>query len=323
MVTLRKASMESFRLSGFAIVGLAAWMAAASIGCRPTEPVERTETEKQESTATKSQSETAATNDGEHSHVPGAHGGIIVSLGRDSYHLEAVFEQGGKLSLYTLGADETRVIDVEAKEWSAFVRRQGDERAVPIVLRPKPQEGDQAGRASLFVGQLPDELANESVQVTVSPIVIDGERFRASFTSSIQTAGHDDPSHSESGHGQIGADESPAMPEKVMDSAESDLYLTPAGRYTLEDIEANGRLTASQKFKGIRSVHDMKPKAGDRICPVTQTKANPAFEWVIGGERYLFCCPPCVDEFLKQAKEDPDSILPAESYVKMESSNEE
>ena len=49
---------------------------------------------------------TSATNDEEHGHKAGVHGGIMVSLGRDSYHAEAVFEKGGLLRLYTLGKDE-------------------------------------------------------------------------------------------------------------------------------------------------------------------------------------------------------------------------
>jgi YHS domain-containing protein len=71
-----------------------------------------------------------------------------------------------------------------------------------------------------------------------------------------------------------------------------------------------------QKFKGIKSTHDMKPKAGDRICPITETKANPLFSWVIDGKSYQFCCPPCVDEFLKAAKASEAPLAPPESYVK-------
>jgi hypothetical protein len=62
----------------------------------------------------------------------------------------------------------------------------------------------------------------------------------------------------------------------------------------------------------------MKPKPGDKICPVTMTKANPACTWIIAGKEYEFCCPPCVDEFVSWAK-DPElakDILPPEEYVK-------
>src|SRR6516162_2412350 len=49
----------------------------------------------------------------EHAHKPGEHGGIIVEIGRDNYHAEAVFEKGGVLRLYTLGKDEAKVEEVE------------------------------------------------------------------------------------------------------------------------------------------------------------------------------------------------------------------
>ena len=64
------------------------------------------------------------------------------------------------------------------------------------------------------------------------------------------------------------------------------------------------------------SSHDRKPKAGDKICPITRTKANPNITWVVGGKTYEFCCPPCVDEFVKTAKEHPEEIKEPGSYVK-------
>ncbi len=108
------------------------------------------------------------------------------------------------------------------------------------------------------------------------------------------------------------------MPANLPADEEQTLYLTAAGKYTEADITANGNMTASQKFKGVASSHDMFPKKGDRICPITLTKANPSFTWVIGGKPYQFCCPPCVDEFVKLAKEQPDEIKDPDSYIKAE-----
>ncbi len=39
----------------------------------------------------------------EHAHKQGAHDGIIIEIGRDNYHAEAVFEKGGIVKLFTLG----------------------------------------------------------------------------------------------------------------------------------------------------------------------------------------------------------------------------
>lgn len=106
------------------------------------------------------------------------------------------------------------------------------------------------------------------------------------------------------------------MPDPVGDDEERNLYLTPAGLYTEADIQANGNVTASQKFKGFKAKHELKPKSGDKICPVTMTKANPKCAWVVGGKTYEFCCPPCVDEFVKLAKENPNDVKEPGNYVK-------
>lgn len=235
---------------------------------------------------------------GEHGHEPGEHGGIIVSLGRDSYHAEAVFEKGGRLRLYMLGQDETRVQEVESQELTAYAKAEGGGEAVSFMLKPERQPDDAEGTTSQFLGQLPAEFDGADVSVTIPSIRIKGERFRMGFTSMSEPHSATD------------------MPDKISNSEEAQLYLTPGGLYSVADIAANGNQTASQKFKGFRAAHDLKPKAGDKICPVTLTKANPKVRWIVGGKTYEFCCPPCVDEFVALAKESPEEIKEPEDYVK-------
>ena len=237
--------------------------------------------------------------DAEHGHLAGSHGGIMVSLGRDSYHVEAVVDSEGSIRLYTLGKDETRVIDVESQSLKGFVKADGDTDSRSISFEPSPQEGDAENKTSLFVGKLPNELVGRKLDVTIPNIRIAGERFRLGFQS-----------------GQEFHSDSPEMPGKLADSKEEELYLTPGGRYTAADIATNGNVTASKKFKGIKSAHDMNPKQGDRICPITETKANPGFTWVIDGKPYQFCCPPCVDEFVKMAKASSDPLPEPDSFIK-------
>lgn len=238
----------------------------------------------------------AVRGNGDHGHKPTAHGGIVVPIGSDSYHAEAVFEKGGVLRLYTLGQNEAVVLEVEAQPLTGYVKLEGGTESESFVLAAKPQPGDKAGMTSLFVGHLPKELAGKKVEVTIPAIRIGKERFRIAFKS-VPDAGE---------HG---------MPSKVADDDERKLYLTAGGKYTEADIRANGSVTASQKFKGLKAVHDVKPQLGDKLCPVSMTKANSKFSWVIGGKAYEFCCPPCVDEFVALAKEKPDEIKPPEFYV--------
>ena len=173
----------------------------------------------------------------EHGHKSGQHGGIMVSLGRDSYHIEAVFEADGAVRLYTLGNDESRVIDVESQTLKGFVKVEGDTKANSIVFEASPQEGDAPNRTSLFIGKLPQDLVGKNLEVTVPNIDISGERFRLGFTSA--TAAHN------------ASDSATGMPDKLADSAEHDLYLVPGGRYTATDIVANGNATASKKSTGM------------------------------------------------------------------------
>ena len=216
----------------------------------------------------------------EHGHKTGEHGGIIVSLGRDSYHVEAIMTKTGELKFFTLGSDETRIQDIEVQELTAYIKPEGETESTAIDIKAVPQRGDASGKSSLFVGQLPASFQGQKLDVTVPSITIQGERFRLGFSTATVP-------HAEEG-----------MPAKVADDAEKELYLTPGGLYTAEDIKANGGQTASQKFKTFKASHDLKPQIGDKICPVTLTKANTKCSWVVGGKAYEFCCPPSVDEFV-------------------------
>lgn len=235
--------------------------------------------------------------DGAHGHRQGAHGGNIVEIGRDNYHAEPVFEAGGTLRLYLLGQDEARVLEVEEQTITAYAKPEGGTEAVAVALRPNPQTGDAPGKTSRFVGALPKALAGRSMEVTVPSIRIAGERFRFAFASAS-------PAHDE------------GMPDPLADADEKALYLKPAGKYTDADVKANGNQTAAEKFRGAKASHDLRPRPGDTICPVTLTKANPKFSWIVGGKTYLFCCPPCIDEFVTLAKEHPEQVREPAEYVK-------
>jgi YHS domain-containing protein len=166
-------------------------------------------------------------------------------------------------------------------------------------MKATPQDGDADGKTSQFVGKLPEAAVGGAVDVTIPNLRIGSERFRVGFTTAVQQ--HDS-----------------GMPAAVTGTEEQMLYFTPGGKYTQADIDANGKLSAGQKFRGFMSKHDMRPKPGDLICPVTFTKANPKVEWLVGGKTYLFCCPPCVDEFVRMAKEEPEDVLEPEDYVQKE-----
>ncbi|MFO0852403.1 MAG: hypothetical protein U0871_28155 [Gemmataceae bacterium] len=235
-----------------------------------------------------------------HGHKPGAHGGTLVSLGRDSYHAEAVFEKGGVVRLYMLGQDEARIQEVEPQVLTAYLTTDGATEADKMTFRPEPQAGDSKGKTSQFVATLPKDLTGKKVQVTVNNISVNGERFRIAFSNAAAVPG---------GHGG-------EMPEKRETAEERALFLTPGGLYTAADIAATGATVPVEKYKGIRAQHDDNPKPGDKVCPISKTKANPKFTWVIGGKTYEFCCVPCIEEFVALAKEKPGEVKDPKEYVK-------
>ena len=246
--------------------------------------------------ATKADKPAPSNGDGDHAHKASVRGGVLIPVGGDKYHVEAVFEKGGVLRLFTLGKDESTVLEVEAQTLKGTVKIEGLPDSEMMAFAPEPQAGDKPGMTSQFVGQLPKALIGKRLVIGVPTIRIGTERYRFAFLSATSDKGD---------HG---------MPAKVADEYETTLYLTPGGKYTAADIAANGSVTASQKFKGLKAEHDLKPKPGDTICPVTLTKASPKFTWVIDGKPYEFCCPPCVDEFVAQAKEKPETVRPPAEY---------
>jgi hypothetical protein len=93
------------------------------------------------------------------------------------------------------------------------------------------------------------------------------------------------------------------------------LFLTPSRIYTAADIKANGNTTPAEKFKGKVWSHEEDLKPGDKICPVTKNKADPECAWIVKGQRYEFCCPPCLDKFIGWAHNQPEKVKDADEYV--------
>ncbi len=107
-----------------------------------------------------------------------------------------------------------------------------------------------------------------------------------------------------------------SMPRAANSQEEQTLYTTIKGRYTQADIDANGGKTATQKYRRFQARHDFNPQSGDRLCPITRTKANPACTWVVDGHNYQFCCPPCIDEFVRQARQSSEPLPVPGDFIK-------
>jgi YHS domain-containing protein len=225
-----------------------------------------------------------------------AHGGTVQVVGE--HHVEMIQDTNGGVSIYILGRDETQMFPIAADALEAEVLPQNSQQVMPLILHAAPQRGERAGFLSRFSGKLPDTLRGQSVSVLVN-VPLEGKLYRVRLDG-----------------GAHGAD--PGMPNNLADNdvkVERTLFLSPGGRYTQADIAANGNTIPSVKYAGFISSHNMHPQKGQRICPITNTLANPNLTWAVGGKTYTFCCPPCLREFVKQAKTKPDSIRAPEDYI--------
>jgi hypothetical protein len=224
-----------------------------------------------------------------------------VSLGADRFHVEAVVDvEQGDLLIHLYGEDAVRVVTAPARSYSVYVRRPGRLEAELWLMQPWPQPEDPAGQASRFRAPLGAAWRTaESLEVTIPAIRLGGERWAVRFRLDAPAGAH--AAASADGH-EAELEALPAMPGGVADDAARELYLTPGGEYTLEDIRANRRQLAADVYRGFRARHDLHPGPDDALCPITRTKANPECTWVIGGERVAFCCPPCIDEYLGAVK---------------------
>lgn len=228
----------------------------------------------------------------DHDHEPPPHGGLLVAVGRgdEHYHLELLREEGGYLLLYTLGEDAKKVVEVDMQMPQVQLKVNGRESAA-LEFLPFPQTHDGPGKTSRFLAKVPRELRGGPLTVSIASVAFGPSRFPVEFGLP-----------SEQGHS--------------MDEHEKKLFLTAAGKYGEADIAANGQRTAEDRFAGFRPNHDLKPQPGDKVCPITRAKASAECSWVVGGNSYEFCCPPCIDRFVRAAKEQPNTIKQPKAYVK-------
>jgi len=227
-----------------------------------------------------------------HDHEPPPHGGLVVAVGRgdEHYHLELLREEGGYLLLYTLGEDAKKVVEVDMQMPQVQLKVNGQESGA-LEFLPFPQADDKPGKTSRFLAKLPKTFQGDPLTVAIASVAFGPSQFPVEFSL-------------------------PAEQVRTTDDHDKKLFLTAAGKYGEADITANGQRTAEDRFAGFRPNHDLKPQPGDKVCPITRAKASIECSWVVGGNSYEFCCPPCIDRFVRAAKEQPNTIKEPEAYVK-------
>jgi YHS domain-containing protein len=231
-----------------------------------------------------------------HDHLTvGPHGGPLAEWGDHAYHVEFTVDAAtGTATAYVLDKNAKVAVPISAKDVSLSLKATVP---VTIALSPKPQPGDPAGLASAYSGTHESLRTMKRWGGTLAA-QFDGKRYAAPF----ETPAHKDH-----------VDVSP--PAGAPTAREIDLFLKPGGIYTLADIEKNGGVVPAVKFAGVAFDHDDDLKPGDKICPVTVNKADEKCVWWVNGQQYTFCCPPCLEKFVKQAKTTPEKVKAPGEYI--------
>jgi YHS domain-containing protein len=247
--------------------------------------------------------------DGAEAHANGAHtahgtgpnGGVIFDLG--AFHAEILINhENNEATVLILTPEDNKPARIVADVLTLTTRetktRQG--RAVPRVTVQLVAQDKSDGTASRFVGRDAGLGAVADLEGSVAGL-INGKPALGEFKNPSDALAH-------VRHGEV--------PESVSGTpAERELFLTPGGIYTSADIMANGNTLPSLKFRDISWPHDDDLKPGDKVCPVTANKADSRCHWIVNGKTYEFCCTPCLDKFVKWAKQDPKKVKEPDSYI--------
>ena len=227
----------------------------------------------------------------------GPHGGPLAEWGDHEYHAEFTVDHAERrATVYVFDREVKAPRPVAAERLTVTLKLTPP---VALTLLPAPQPGDPAGSASVFTGADEALGRKRSLAGTISA-QIGTKRYSGDF----REAAH-------SNHA-----EGPSAPSALEPTQrEKDLFLKPGGIYTSTDIAKNGNTVPSVKYRGLEFAHDDDLRPGDKLCPVTVNKADDKCQWWVNGKEYQFCCPPCLEKFVKQAKETPERIKEPEAYV--------
>src|SRR5262245_65014013 len=239
---------------------------------------------------------TSGHEDGKHTaHGIGPNGGVIFDLG--AFHAEVLVnpdERQATVLIMTPEDNRPARIASDGLTLTTKESRTRDGKVVPrFTVQLVPQARGADGTASKFMGRDAALATVADFEGAVAGL-INGKPGLGEFTLTK--------------HGDVPVGVSGT-------SAERDLFLTPGGIYTTADIKANGSTVPSQKFRDVSWPHDDDLKPGDKVCPVTANKADPRCNWIVNGKKYEFCCTPCLDKFIKWAKQDPNKVKEPDSYI--------
>jgi YHS domain-containing protein len=263
--------------------------AAAVLGCNSQPPASGTKN---------SARSPGKVGDVDHSdHSNGPHGGNVIDFG--PYHAELTVDQTTKkATIYILDSSIKNAVPIAADKLQLSIKSP----QFQVDMLADPQPGEAKGKSSRFSAVHENFGKKQEFEGTVSG-VLDGKPYLGDFDVKDHKDGDKHGKH----------EDAPKTDDGL--ARERALFLTPGGIYTAADIAANGNTIPSIKYRGISWEHADDLKPGDKVCPITVNKADSKCTWIVNGKTYEFCCTPCLDKFVKWAKNEPGKIKAPEEYI--------
>ncbi len=126
----------------------------------------------------------------------GPHGGALIELGNEEYHVELVHdEQAGTVTIYILDAAAKAPVAIAASDVALNLKHEGQGKQ--FKLGASPNQGDPQGKSSRFVSsdkELAEELDHEHGDAQLV-VTVNGKQFRAKIEHHHEDDGHDHGDH--------------------------------------------------------------------------------------------------------------------------------
>ena len=123
----------------------------------------------------------------------GPHGGELVELGKEAFHIEMLHGTGA-VAMYVLDGSATKPVAIEADKLTVSLKHDGEVKS--FELPADPQAEDESGKSSRFTSTEAEmDQWMESGAEGVVILQIDGKSFTGKISHDHDHQGHDHGSH--------------------------------------------------------------------------------------------------------------------------------
>ena len=143
----------------------------------------------------------------------------------------------------------------------------------------RPKVSRTLSQAARFIGRIPPSFVGKTLRINIPKLTLGETNVAIAFDFDKKQWAKESSNTAQ------------AFERQVLLKAKGD-------RYTEFDIEANGCITASEKYGPVQVTHKMKPDPNTVACPVSKLQADSRLAWVVAGKERHFCCVSCIIDFV-------------------------